>query len=393
VRPLVSNPAGDVDLRAFMAIFEQSLAGTALPADFFARFKSRNPRRTIWLARKGREVVGGYILLPLGQFFGDRSVAATGISAVAVAPEHRGAGVAIEMMRHAMRESARAKRPISILYPATQTLYRAAGFELAGSRILYAVPTRAADGTDRTLAVRRATLPDRVRLRELHREAASRTNGNLDRGDWSWTRVLDDPAVAIHAYLVGPPKREEGYVVFHQKPEPVIRYEVWIRDFAASTERAGRRIWALLADHRSMAPTVHLYGAPAEPLLHLLPEQDFKVETRWDWMLRIVDVRGAMESRGWPAGFTGRLEMEIEDPLVRANRGRFVVAIEGGRAKVSRGGRGSIRIHVRGLAPLFTGHLSPEDLVRTGQLEGGLGDLALARAAFAGPAPWMPDMF
>ena len=57
------------------------------------------------------------------------------------------------------------------------------------------------------------------------------------------------------------------------------------------------------------------------------------------------------------------------------------------------GGRGGLRVDVRGLAALYSGRLSPEELRVTGLLDGEPRDLAAAALAFAGPAPWMPDMF
>jgi predicted acetyltransferase len=50
-------------------------------------------------------------------------------------------------------------------------------------------------------------------------------------------------------------------------------------------------------------------------------------------------------------------------------------------------------MHVRALAPLFTGHLTPYALATAGQLEGAEDDLATAAAIFAAPAPWMADFF
>jgi predicted acetyltransferase len=48
---------------------------------------------------------------------------------------------------------------------------------------------------------------------------------------------------------------------------------------------------------------------------------------------------------------------------------------------------------IRGLAPLYTGHLSAEQLALTGLLEGPSEALAAASAVFAGPAPGMGERF
>jgi hypothetical protein len=49
---------------------------------------------------------------------------------------------------------------------------------------------------------------------------------------------------------------------------------------------------------------------------------------------------------------------------------------------------------VRGLAALFTGFAGPDELARAGLLHGmDAGDLALLRAAFAGPAPFTAELY
>jgi predicted acetyltransferase len=57
------------------------------------------------------------------------------------------------------------------------------------------------------------------------------------------------------------------------------------------------------------------------------------------------------------------------------------------------GGDGRLRLDVRALAPLYSGHLSPHALHAVGALEADEGSLAVAAALFGGPAPAMPDMF
>ncbi len=48
--------------------------------------------------RRDSRLAGGLVLLPLGQWFGGRSVPMTGLAAVMVAPEFRARGVATELL-------------------------------------------------------------------------------------------------------------------------------------------------------------------------------------------------------------------------------------------------------------------------------------------------------
>jgi predicted acetyltransferase len=60
---------------------------------------------------------------------------------------------------------------------------------------------------------------------------------------------------------------------------------------------------------------------------------------------------------------------------------------------VRAGGRGELRLDVRGLAPLFSGLVAPADLAVAGLVEGPAAALDVAQRLFAGPEPWMPDFF
>ncbi|MCX7011428.1 MAG: sterol carrier protein domain-containing protein, partial [Candidatus Sumerlaeota bacterium] len=111
------------------------------------------------------------------------------------------------------------------------------------------------------------------------------------------------------------------------------------------------------------------------------------------WMLRVVDVAAALEARGYPPAFEAELHFEIQDDWLPWNNGRFVLQVSNGRGEVSPGGQGRLRMHVRRLAQLYTGHLSPGELRVVGDAEGPPADWAAAGLAFSGPRPWMADLF
>ena len=60
---------------------------------------------------------------------------------------------------------------------------------------------------------------------------------------------------------------------------------------------------------------------------------------------------------------------------------------------LKRPGRGALRMHVRALAPLYTGHLGAEQLAVSGAIAGPAAALARATALFATASPSLPDFF
>jgi len=110
-------------------------------------------------------------------------------------------------------------------------------------------------------------------------------------------------------------------------------------------------------------------------------------------MLRIVDVRKALALRGYPPGLRAEVHFAIRDDILRANAGRWVLSVEDGLARVRRGGRGHLALHIRTLAPLYSGYLSPLELQALGLLQADPTRAAAAAPLFAGPPPGMADMF
>jgi predicted acetyltransferase len=134
-------------------------------------------------------------------------------------------------------------------------------------------------------------------------------------------------------------------------------------------------------------------SGPGDPLLSLLSEQPYQLTLGDFWMLRVVHVPAALEARGYAEAVRGELHLEVRDEGLPGNAGRWVLTVEGGEGRVRAGGEGRLRLDVRGLASIYSGYFSPEGAAAAGLLEGDPEDLRRAAGFFAGPAPWMPDMF
>ena len=207
---------------------------------------------------------------------------------------------------------------------------------------------------------------------------------------------LPRSAAEIRAFAYGVERghRLDGYVTYIQNRRVADgRGVLHLTDLVALTPEAGRRLLTFFADHRSLVESVNWVGSPAEPLLLQAGEQEAKVADNVKWMLRVVHVKRALAGRGYPSGLRAEVQFDIQDDLLPGNRGRFVLSVSGGSGRVRKGGRGRVRIDVRGLAALYTGFLSAEELLATGLIYGDTSDLGEASAVFAGPTPWMVEMF
>ncbi|MCD8488724.1 MAG: GNAT family N-acetyltransferase [Desertifilum sp.] len=340
------------------------------------------------IVRQGETLQGGLALIKMGQWFGGQRVPMTGIAAVGIAPEYRGTGAAKTLMSEALRELQTQNIPLSVLYAATQRPYRNAGYEQAGTYCLreIATDTIILRQSDRTLPVERLPL-EIESFSALYTQWAKQNPGNLARPPLLWKLLLEPPGEKVFAYRLG----NEGYVIFRQVPEP--KAQLILLDWVALTPQAVSRLWTFLADHRSQILSVQWCGSLVDPLLLALPEQTETLKKQERWMLRIIDVAQALSQRGYPATVTGELHLDINDPLLAENCDRFILHLNSGQPTVTRGGKGSLKLSIRALAPLYTGLFTPHQLQRIGYLEADEHSLTLATQCFSGSEPWMADKF
>lgn len=347
--------------------------------------------------RIGGDIVAGAAMIPMGQWFGGVCVPAVGLSAVGVAPALRGSGVGSAMLRSILAEIYASGTPLSILYPATLAFYRRAGYERAGQRLTYELPLALIDVREPDGELVPVAAGVAEPFSQLYERQARRSAGLLDRTSWMWKRKLDQPDQHVFRYLVRHNNEFEGYVVLAQGRH---REPLRVLDMCVLTAAAGRCLLTLFANYRSVVERVNWYGGPHDPFNHLLGEhmvgglQPRVIVTQTlDWMLRIVDVTGALGARGYPPGITAELHLDVHDDLLPTNHGRFVLQVADGRGQAHPGGQGRLRLGIRELAALYTGHMAPAELCAAGAIEAINADLALAGAIFAGPRPWFSDMF
>ena len=380
----VRAPSDLDELKAFLPVHLRTYRRTREEAEEWA---GALPIEHFRIAYHGGRAIGGMNLIPMGQWFGGRAVPMTGIGSVGIEPAERASGAGTAFMRTVLEELHSSGVALSTLFPATQTVYRRCGYESAGHYIRYRMRTDDIDVRDRTLDVEHTQ--DRAEIKRLYDERAWTANGTLDRGPFMWERVLR--ADKADAYLMIGANGAEGYI--HSTRQGTDDRDQMNAHIVGLTRAATRRILTFIADHRSFVGTVEWTGSPAEPFIFQLSEPRVDVHWSFPWMTRIVDVPAALAARGYPDQIDADLHLRVHDDVLAPNDGSFVLRVAGGKAEVQPGGRGALQIDVRGLAPLYTGYASPDELAAAGLLEADEPARLTASAIFAGPTPWSADFF
>jgi predicted acetyltransferase len=334
--------------------------------------------------------------IEMGQFFGGRSVPMIGIAGVAVAPEARGQGLARWMMQHALEEMYERGEPLSALYASTQPLYRQVGYEQAGHRMTFTVPISELDVGERGGPWEVVELDSVERLHAPYRAYAAHFNGMLDRGAYVWKRKFElRGSNGIGYASIGADGAIDAYAVVMQKRKDSGRITIELSDLAFLDAAAGRKLLGMLHDYASMADELIFYGGPTHPLLPLLSQQHATGAFKEFWMLRLVRVADALRLRGYNPAVNTEVHLHVTDETLPGNSGPLVLRVAGGRAEVTPGGRGEVRVSERALASLYSGFLTPASArLGGGAIDGPELAMSALGAAFCGTGtPWMTDFF
>lgn len=350
-------------------------------------------RENFRIIRQGDQVAGGLAILSVGQWYNSEIVPTAAIASVGIAPEYRGSGTAAALLSNTLKELYANGVPLSILYAATQRLYRKVGYEQAGNFCRWEIAADSIQISDRTLPIHPINLAEPEILYKFYQQNARAANGHLERNQCLWQFLLEPPKEQeTYAYLIGSSAQPEGYVIFFQHHESNT-FKIVIKDWVVLTEAAGRRLWTLLADHRSQIEKIQWRSSIVDSLSLLLPEQTAKISDSERWMLRVVDVVKALEKRGYPPQVEAQLNLDIDDDVIVENNGKFVLTVSDGRGEVTKGGTGDLQCSIRALAPLYTGLFTAQQLQQIGQIKATHEALAIATQLFSGSQPWMPDKF
>jgi predicted acetyltransferase len=356
------------------------------------------------------------------QWWLGRAVPSAQVLQLATPPQHRGAGHGGRLLAGLLNELHGDGVPLVTLTPSNFPFYRGAGFEVAGSWTWYEARAEHLPKRTAPYRARPVSLEDPAELAGVYRRVAPSRHGALERDERFWDQVArrgKDKTMA--AFVLDGPDGPAGWAVatlaFRPEPAP-FQTRIEIADWGC-LPGADAALFALFAGYASMNGMVAWSGPDPDPAAIYALEDNFaRLTDRWHWMLRLVDLPAALQARPWPAGVGGQVSFRVEDPACPWNTGTWRLELVNGQGRVepaagSAPGSGAPSAgagvpgsglaepdpavpaaDIRGLASLFTGFATPDDLLRAGLLRGFDPDaVELLRAAFASPRPWTAEFY
>jgi predicted acetyltransferase len=388
---------GDADRTAYGEMISHAFGfPTAEAPAWFERTGHDNLRV---LKDRGR-VVAGLIVIPMGQFFGGKSVKMLGIAGVGVAPEARGRGVGNALMGKCVEEAVASGFVLSSLYGATTNFYLRLGWTRAAVRMKFDVelpmlePLRVRGDGVSVEEVQGA--PDELRV--FYTEWAKGRSGHLDRGPQIWTRVTAPRGYTTKTFAVREHGQLTGYtVVSHKMDGDGGHVTAWCA--APKTKVAANALLSLYGSYSSVATTVTWFGSPAHPLLSAMPERRHKIELPWYLMTRTLDVSGALLARGYLRAAACDVSFEVLRKTSHLQEREAVrLVVEGGVAVILPCKRARLIMTEHGFTALYTGFAPARELFDLGEIRAS-GDprdrdaLESLDSVFTGPLPSIPDFF
>lgn len=348
----------------------------------------KNPRldpEQVYVAEEDGGIRAMAAVLPLEVFVDGEPAAMGGVADVATHAAYRRRGYAGELMSAALRGMRERGVHLSMLHPFAHVFYRRYGWELATEAISYRLkPTDLPTSSEqkRVRAYRDEDLPAMMTLLE---EEASKHPLSVRRGEGWWRRLLDKEGTEVAVYEAD--EQVEGYVLYGYGEGRNMARALNVSEVVAGSPGAREALVSFMAAFDPLMFEVSYSTPRGEPLHPFLPSSYVEARLSPEFMLRLVDVEGALKLLR--REFGAPLGLEVSDEVIPENAGEYTVGgggvVRGVETAVER-----VSLDVRQLAQLYAGYLPARQLVRSGLVRpNSVKALELLEAFFPPGDPWL----
>ena len=334
------------------------------------------PGRTWFGAFVDDLLVGRTIDRTYDSYFGGALVPTCGIAAVTVAAEHRGQGGLTPLFAETLRFARERGAVISTLFPTAPGIYRRFGYELIADFVTVELRTAMLAAVPRPAGVRtrRATVGDFDAIRAVYDAWAIEQNGPLSRRGVSFPASAEDFLAAFTGVTVAldTDYRVCGFASWDRGQGYGEQAVMSVADLLATTPDGYRALLGAVGSFASVTGLTKIDTSGDDLVRLFLPSLPWQVAGSSPYMLKILDLPGAVGLRRYPPGLTAELPFRLEGDFLAANNGGYLLTVAAGRASCARDDHAGDRILApRGLALLYAGVQSCANLRAAGLLSGG----------------------
>lgn len=331
------------------------------------------------VAFDGEVMAGRMVDRDYHSWFGGKLVPTSGIGGVTVAMEYRGQGLLRPMFTELFRIAKDRGAVISALYPSSAGIYRRLGYEVICTCDPARFPISALSriSTPDGVTIRRATAEDGPPIRLVYDLWAAANNGPLSRRGASFPMTDEELIKSFTGITVA--ERDGavlGYASWNRGSSFGSEGALQVFDLIASEADGYKALLAALGSYASIVGWVKIENASGLDLaLQLFPTSEWQVLDSQAYMLKIIDVPGALEARGYPGVITTSVEFGVAGDPITGIGGHYRLDLADGTAACTRLGDLDRNAAVpvitpNGLALLYAGSQSCAGIRTVGGLSG-----------------------
>ncbi len=346
--------------------------------------------------RDGRVVAGGLGLL-VPQYFGGQAVPAASMACGCVAVEERGDHLAGKLLTERLRVVQEQGAVLATLWTASNGYVRRLGWEAPAQVYSYSLPTDALTSLRFDDPGFEITQGASEQLHRLQDDLARQWNGPWQRPAW-WQDWQQHQHPDVTTYRFNLPGGETtGSLSVAVENHPGQGRQVGVYDMWATDHRTGTALLAFLGRYNSRVPTVAFQRtglAPSPLLANLLYRGgDLSARSWHPWMLRILDLRRAVELRGWPADIDLDLPLTVVTDDGTATE-PYTLRIAGGHGELAPGSRTPRLTLTRGqFAAWYAGGYRSTAAAALAGVDADPDTVAQLLRTTAEREPWLADYF
>ncbi|HEY5820347.1 MAG TPA: GNAT family N-acetyltransferase [Propionibacteriaceae bacterium] len=309
-------------------------------------------------------------------WFAGAAVPTAGLASVTVAAEHRGRGAFSPLILTGLRAARERGAVISTLFPTAPRIYRRFGYELISAHDTVSVPTQVlADAGAGSARTRRAGEDDVEGIRDVYDGWAAAQNGPLTRRGVSYPLSSADFLGRFTGVTVAEDADGiSGFVSWTRSDGYGEEASMQVRDLIARTPEGYRSLLAVIGSFAGVAPTT-LIDTSGDDLVRLfVPTLHWQVVHSAPYMLKILDIPGALGLVVSPPGWKKELSFALKGDVLTDNDGAYGLSVDDGSVRCARVEKAERSFSPHGLALAYAGAQSCANLRAIGHLSGG--DLA-----------------
>jgi predicted acetyltransferase len=144
-----------------------------------------------------------------------------------------------------------------------------------------------------------------------------------------------------------------------------------VSDLLATGPAAYRALLAAMGSFSSVTPQTRIDTSGFDIIRLFINTLHWHVVDSSPYMLKVLDVSGALTQRRYPAGFSGELAFSVTGDFLPHNNGSYLLDVGNGRGNCVRGEHSGRLLTPHGLSLMFAGAQSSANLRAAGQLSGG----------------------